>query len=166
MKAININGKIKLYGYLPNVWKNIINFSKSSEKVIKQQGFFDVISPELGINEKYGEIYFDKTNKVFTYPIIESQTIDEIYNQKVAQSESIFMEYRNTLVNSSYENVLRGMVTPEFLELVDKLESVKNRIKDALGYYLNNDMVEELLKFNFNTEEAKLLKEEIESFKL
>ena len=40
MKAININGQIKLYGRLPKSWGNIIGgFNTLSDEEVKEYGF-------------------------------------------------------------------------------------------------------------------------------
>lgn len=78
MKAIIINGNIKTYNVLPKTWKNILNFRKATETMIKLAGFYDVVVPEYDpVIQELGDIYFDETNKVFTYPVVE-KTLPEI----------------------------------------------------------------------------------------
>ena len=46
MKAIEINGEIKIYNELPQSWGGVMgNFSMLSEEEIKEYGFYDVIIP-------------------------------------------------------------------------------------------------------------------------
>jgi hypothetical protein len=61
MKAIEINGTIKVYNPLPNSWKGVMgNFSKLSEEEIKAYGFYDVVVPECNRNsEKLSDIFWD-----------------------------------------------------------------------------------------------------------
>lgn len=47
------------------------------DEIHKQDGFFDLMIPELNENEKLGEVYFDEENQVFTYQKIEL-SVEEI----------------------------------------------------------------------------------------
>ena len=140
MKAININGKIKLYGKLPNVWGNIINFSKSSEEVIKEKGFFDVIQPILTTYQKQGDIFFDDINKIFTYTVIdftqeeierydESKLDNDISAKKEMKYEDdgqrlyrkiknrIRRKLDNSTITLNQFNAIRRTLRPEILPL-------------------------------------------------
>ncbi len=86
MKAIDINGEIKVYNSLPNSWKGVMgNFSKLSDEEIKNYGFYDVIIPEYDIvTQELGNIYFNKN--VFTYSVNEkniSETVEELKARKL-----------------------------------------------------------------------------------
>ena len=86
MKAIDINGEIKVYNSLPNSWKGVMgNFSKLSDEEIKNYGFYDVIIPEYDIvTQELGNIYFNKN--VFTYSVNEkniSETVEELKERKL-----------------------------------------------------------------------------------
>ncbi len=81
MKAIDINGEIKVVNSLPNSWKGVMgNFSKLSDEEIKNYGFYDVIIPEYDIvTQELGNIYFNKN--VFTYSVNEkniTETVEEL----------------------------------------------------------------------------------------
>ena len=83
MKAIQIEGKIKVYNPLPNSWKGVMgNFSKLSDEEIKAYGFYDVVVPEYNRNsEKLSDIFWDADNKVFTYTVSDTewdQTLEEL----------------------------------------------------------------------------------------
>ena len=60
MKAIEINGEIKIYNKLPNSWKGVMgNFSKLSDEEIKEYGFYDVIMPSFDNQiEELGNMFF------------------------------------------------------------------------------------------------------------
>jgi len=88
MKAIEINGTIKVYSKLPNSWKGVMgNFSKLSDEEIKAYGFYDVVTPEYNSNsEKLSDIFWDENNKIFTYTIIDiewPQTIEKFKQTKI-----------------------------------------------------------------------------------
>ena len=83
MKAIQIEGKIKVYNPLPNSWKGVMgNFSKLSDEEIKTYGFYDVVTPDYNSkSQELSDIFWDAGNEVFTYTINEkewSQTLDEL----------------------------------------------------------------------------------------
>ena len=88
MKAIQIDGKIKVYNPLPNSWKGVMgNFSMLSDEEIKAYGFYDVITPDYNSkSQELSDIFWDAGNEVFTYTVNEkewSQTLDELKQLKI-----------------------------------------------------------------------------------
>ena len=74
MKAIEINGNIKTFRRLPNVWEDEsglhLNFRKVDDPT--EFGFYDVVTPQYDkISERLSAIFFDKKKKVFTYKIVK-----------------------------------------------------------------------------------------------
>ena len=71
MKAIEINGTIKVYSKLPNSWKGVMgNFSKLSDEEIKAYGFYDVVTPEYNkTSETLSAVFWNESDKVFTYNV-------------------------------------------------------------------------------------------------
>ena len=72
MKAIEINGNIKTFRRLPNVWENengvYTNFRKIPDP--KQFGFYDVVTPVYDkISQRLSAMFFDAENEVFTYTV-------------------------------------------------------------------------------------------------
>jgi len=95
MKAIEINGQVKVYAQLPKTWNNILNFQKASVEVQQQEGFFDVVRPEYNTEtQRLGEIYFDEVNQVFTYPVndIPQSELDERAEQELNAKDQTFDE--------------------------------------------------------------------------
>jgi hypothetical protein len=91
MKAIEINGIIKVYSKLPNSWKGVMgNFSKLSDEEIKAYGFYDVVIPEYNIrSEKLSDIFWDENNKIFTYTVSDIEYNETIEKFKQAKIENI-----------------------------------------------------------------------------
>jgi hypothetical protein len=88
MKAIDINGEIKIYSQLPKSWGNIIGgFNTLSDEEAKEYGFYDVVSPDYdNAVEILGDIYFDSDNEVFTYSvenIVFNETLSELKESKI-----------------------------------------------------------------------------------
>ena len=88
MKAININGEIKLYSRLPKSWGNIIGgFNTISDSEAESYGFFNVVTPEYNSAiETLGDMFFDTDNNVYTYnvvPLVFDETLDELKETKI-----------------------------------------------------------------------------------
>ena len=71
MKAIEINGNIKTFRRLPNVWEDEnglhLNFRKVADP--KQFGFYDVVTPQYDkVSERLSAMYFDGDK--FTYDVV------------------------------------------------------------------------------------------------
>tara|TARA_R110000803_G_scaffold89970_1_gene157237 strand:- start:412 stop:981 length:570 start_codon:yes stop_codon:yes gene_type:complete len=71
MKAIEINGNIKTFRRLPNVWEDEsglhLNFRKVADPT--EFGFYDVVTPQYDkISERLSAMYFDGDK--FTYDVV------------------------------------------------------------------------------------------------
>ena len=71
MKAIEINGNIKTFRRLPNVWEDEsglhLNFRKVDDPT--EFGFYDVVTPQYDkISERLSAMYFDGDK--FTYDVV------------------------------------------------------------------------------------------------
>jgi HJR/Mrr/RecB family endonuclease len=71
MKAIEINGNIKTFRRLPNVWEDEsglhLNFRKVADPT--EFGFYDVVTPQYDkISERLSAMYFDGDR--FTYDVV------------------------------------------------------------------------------------------------
>lgn len=88
MKAIEINGEIKMFKKLPDVWKDsngvYSNFGKVSNP--EKYGFYDVVTPAYdSVSHQLDNLHFVEGENVFTYDIIEktfSKTLQEFKELK------------------------------------------------------------------------------------
>jgi hypothetical protein len=146
--------------------KVIGGFKYSTDEELYKLGFRDKVEPILGLNQQKGKPYLDAGNDVYTYYVVDIEVnINEIYNNKLNEFSNISDGYRDMLMRSSYENVLKGTVSQEFLDLVAVLETVKTRVKTALSNYLAANDIVALQNFSFITPEAEQLQQAILNFK-
>ena len=91
MKAIEINGEIKLYHELPKSWGGVVgNFSLLSEEEIKSYGFYDVIVPEHNSKiEQLSNIFWDADNEVFTYTVSDREWVQSLEEMKEVKINAI-----------------------------------------------------------------------------
>ena len=68
MKAIEINGQIKIYDRLPKSWGNVLGgFDLLSDDELKNYGFYDVVIPNHDSRiQQLGDLYFDSASETFT----------------------------------------------------------------------------------------------------
>lgn len=88
MKAVEINGNIKVYSKLPKSWNNIIGgFDLLSDSELESYGFYDLISPEFNIKtQELSNIVFDSESNAYKYIINNltwSETLTELKNNKI-----------------------------------------------------------------------------------
>ena len=97
MKAVNNNGKIKVYASVPDSFQSStgvhMNAPKMSEEELKNAGMFDVV-----ISDEYdervhtlGEIYFDSPNTVFKKDLVDktwTETLDELKTKRINHFKS------------------------------------------------------------------------------
>tara|TARA_A100001388_G_C28485645_1_gene364501 strand:+ start:161 stop:628 length:468 start_codon:yes stop_codon:yes gene_type:complete len=103
MKAIEINGEIKVYKRLPNSWKGVMgNFSMLSDEEIKAYGFYDVVTPDYNTkSEKLSDIFWDADQNIFTYNVedrdLSNITIEELKESQIKDlKKSAYIELQKT----------------------------------------------------------------------
>ena len=98
MKAVNNNGKIKVYASVPDSFQSStgvhMNAPKMSAEELKNAGMFDVV-----ISDDYdervhtlGEIYFDSPNTVFKKDLVDkewTETLDELKTRRINHFKSM-----------------------------------------------------------------------------
>ena len=97
MKAVNNNGKIKVYASVPDSFQSPtgvhMNAPKMSQTELQNAGMFDVL-----ISDDYderihtlGEIYFDSPNTVFKKDLVDktwTETLDELKTKRINHFKS------------------------------------------------------------------------------
>ena len=98
MKAVNNNGKIKVYASVPDSYQSStgvhMNAPKMTEEELKNAGMFDVV---IGDNydervHTLGEIYFDSPNTVFKKDLVDktwTETLDELKTKRINHFKSM-----------------------------------------------------------------------------
>lgn len=128
MKAIKINGKIKVYTKLPKNWKNFSGFENASPELLAQEGFFDVVEPTYDQElQRLGEIFFDEMKKVFTYPIVNILQ-KELDDRKSCKLENL----DNQFDQNAAKRLLRKVAEPI---LTDETNLTEQDIEDAKMLY-------------------------------
>ena len=102
MWARKNNGNIDIFNCLPSIWNNYFNFSEGGIEILEGEGFFHLIEPELEANQQYGDIIFDRENKVFKYLVEQipikiptNKQIQSIRQENYKQrSDSYFIAYQ------------------------------------------------------------------------
>ena len=138
MKAIEINGKIKVYNSLPNSWKGVMgNFSKLSDEEIKSYGFYDVVTPDYNSRtQELSNIFWDENNEVFTYTVnnIEfSQTVEELKEMQINDlKKRLNLKLAETdwyILRKAERNIdIPSEITTERNNLFAELETKENEI--------------------------------------
>ena len=129
MKAIDINGNIKVYNQLPSSWQGVIgNFSKLSDEEIKAYGFYDVIIPEFNIRtQELSNLFFDNDLNAFTYVINNktwSETLEELKEQAL---KDLFIQTKTKLSETDWyyiRKLHRNIDVPQ--EVEDKRAIILN----------------------------------------
>ena len=98
MKAVNNNGKIKVYASVPDSFQSStgvhMNAPKMSQTELQNAGMFDVV-----ISNDYdervhtlGEIYFDSPSTVFKKDLVDktwTETLDELKTRRINHFKSM-----------------------------------------------------------------------------
>ena len=149
---------------------NGVIFYENRTDLHKEDGFYEIVRPTLNENQKYGELTVECLNDATmeaVYPVIDipPKTAQELYDAKMQEFEETNRTFIDKIVNANYEDVVLGETTAEFKTLIRQLKEVKKRIKKDLDTFLDNNDIDGLLNFSFNTDEAAYLDKEIKKFK-
>ena len=138
MKAIEINGKIKVYNTLPKSWSNVIGgFHLLSDEQLESYGFYNVVTPEHNQSvEELSEIYFDSDNDVFTYDVSDktwSQTVAELKTRRINNFKSIVnneLQKTDWYIIRSVDNGddVPSIITDERSELRSQADTVESEL--------------------------------------
>jgi len=163
MKAKDLNGKI-VKG-LPKYYKHWAGgFKDEPDSVHEAEGFFEIIFPEFDSDiQERGQIYFDETNKVFTFPVIDKALdIEAIRAQKHEQFTHIVEgEMTDALKVGILGKLAMGEPVPwETKEKITALRERETQVKTLIDSI--TDPVT-LVKFTFDREEIEADKEELKS---
>ena len=98
MKAVNNNGKIKVYASVPNSFQSPtgvhMNALKMSQIELENAGMFDVVI-EGEYDERIhnlGEIYFDSQQRVYKKDLVDktwAESLQELKKQKIKHFKSL-----------------------------------------------------------------------------
>ena len=153
MKAIEINGEIKVYNKLPNSWKGVMgNFSKLSDEEIKAYGFYDVEIPEYNSSiQKLTNLTFNESSKKFIYQV-EDLTWDETLEE--------LKENKKNRLKFNVKNKLRE-TDWYYIRKLQRNIDVPAEIEVERNTLLNQYDIEKE-KINAFTQKAEVIKYELE----
>tara|TARA_R100001463_G_scaffold65177_1_gene118344 strand:+ start:509 stop:967 length:459 start_codon:yes stop_codon:yes gene_type:complete len=138
MKAIEINGTIKVYKKLPNSWKGVMgNFNKLSDEEIKEYGFYNVVTPDYNSKaQKLSDIFWDENNEIFTYTVNDiefSETVEELKEMQINDlKKKLNLKLQETdwyILRKAERNIdIPLEITAERNNLFAELETKENEI--------------------------------------
>ena len=113
MKAIEINGKIKVYNTLPNSWNGtkhyVGGFASLSDEELKAEGFYDVVIPDYNNTvEELSAIYFDSDNEIFTYDVSDKTWSETVAELKAIQIKELNNKAYHLLSKTDWEIIRKA----------------------------------------------------------
>ena len=127
MKAVQINGSIKIYSRTPKTWGNVIGgFNLLSDSDLQSYGFYNVIIPEYNSStQKLSDIEFDSENNVYTYPVENltwTETLSELKQEKISELKN---NYKSKLSETDWYIVRaqEGIAVPQ--DILDAREALR-----------------------------------------
>ena len=162
MKAITINGQIKVYSQLPKTWKNHLNFRQASVELQQQEGFFDVVVPEFNSEVQYlGEIYFDQTNQVFTYPVANRVfDLEELRNERLEHFSHVVDEFAVLIIRCQ---LIHGTTNQALNDAIDQTRSMQANTVAAIN---SIQTTQEMLAFQIRSEDIEYYKSLFAPFRM
>ena len=154
MKAIEINGQIKIYNQLPSTWGNIMGgFNLLSDNELKNYGFYDVVIPNYDSRiQELGDLYFDSASETFTKDVSDktwTQTLEELKEEqinffKVNTSLKLGLTDWYVIRNQEIGTAIPSDITSARQALRDQADTVESEInalttkKAVMSYHFPN----------------------------
>ena len=154
MRAIEINGEIKLFSTLPSTWNGkkhyMGGFASSPVEVLEEEGFFEVVDPQYDpATEELGDLYLED-NKYY-YTVIQKtfdQTLAELKERRI-----------NNLKNNT--NIKLAKTDWYYIRKLDRNIDVPQEVENERAIILNNYNDHETAINNL-TKKADVVKYEFE----
>tara|TARA_R100000742_G_C4255432_1_gene73383 strand:- start:543 stop:1004 length:462 start_codon:yes stop_codon:yes gene_type:complete len=153
MKAIEINGEIKVYNELPGSWKGVMgNFSKLSEEEIKAYGFYDVVMPDFDNQlEELGNIFFNESIDAYTYPVNEKNILETLDQLKENKKNQLKFNINNKLKETDWYYIRK---LQRNIDIPAEIEAERNTTLDE--YDIKKEEINAL------TQKTEVIKYELE----
>jgi len=153
MKAIDINGNIKIYNQLPKTWGNVIGgFDLLDESEIQKAGFYDLVEPEHTPSiHNLINLHFDSENNVFTYDVENKTFTETVAELKEAKIEQLKI-YTNRELEKTDWYVIRK---------AERDIAIPQEVQDSRAALLNNHDTK-LAEINALTTKASIITHEFE----
>lgn len=101
MKAINIDGTIKIYSNLKS-YGGALGLQYSSDSDLQALGFYDIVKPSTNPSQELGAIEWDADNSVFTYPVVNKTYSETVAKLKTKKIENLKYIYNNKLAKTDW----------------------------------------------------------------
>lgn len=158
MKAININGTIKLFNQLPKYWNKTDNFRAATIEMQRLFGFFDVVDPVYDPDiEELGDLTFDAENSVFIRIIITKvlPELDTLKSIKIAELKNAvkdlyssiqwYLEMKRTENESVPQAVIDKvkLIKTKYEQLKDQINALETKV-EVIKFQLPFDAIQNL----------------------
>lgn len=159
--------KEKFYINVPKAIQGIgAGLQKLSNEQLIELGAKEIVEPILEKYQTKGTPYYDDSDNKIKFNVVEKfNSTQEIYDYLTNEMNAAFSEFELDLskVSAPY-NILNNH--PQGLkDLTQMLLSEKARIKSELETALENEDLETLKAYSFNTEQNEQLKQAINQFR-
>jgi len=136
MKAKEENGIIKVYAELPTAYGNVLNGYELMTDKHEEDGFLEVVRPELRANEKLGQIF--RKDNYYTYMIeIMPIQVEQTTEQSLSTLELMKTEYSQKISDiigmkeAIEKNIIDGEPIPQ--DIIDERNRLKQEYYDRLN---------------------------------
>lgn len=95
MKGLQLeNGTIKTFSRVPKSFGKVVGgFNSLTSSELEAYGFYNIVTPATTASQELGDIAWDSSNSVFTYPVENktfSESLAEMKAQKVTDLKFIY----------------------------------------------------------------------------
>jgi len=163
MKAIDINGEIRVFAELPVDWKHYLNFREAPVELLEQEGFYDFVEPAFDpLLQSLGDLFFNKSNKVFTCMVLDKvlPSLEEAKTLKINELKKAVKGLYATV--QWLVEAYRIEETPLPANIWDKIRLIKSRYDQAKSQVNALTSVTDILKWQIPYEAINHLLNELE----
>ena len=150
MKAIEINGNIKTFRRLPNVWEDEnglhLNFKKVSDPT--KYGFYDVVTPQYdSVTQYLSNLHFD--GEAFTYDVLDKEFSQDLDTYKAGKKQEVKTMANRLLQPTDWYGIrlaIKGIEIPQ--DVTDARDEILKKSDIAEVEIDNLTTIAEVLKYN------------------
>lgn len=150
MKAIEINGNIKTFRRLPNVWEDANGLHTNFKKVADptQYGFYDVVMPSYdSVTQQISNLHFD--GEVFTYDVTDKEFGQDLDTYKANKITEVKNKAGELLKSTDWHVVRlaeRAIEIPQ--DIKDERQAILDKADVAELEIAALETIAEVIKYN------------------
>lgn len=162
------NGQIGFPQLLPNKYGNVIGgFDKLSNSKLKDYGFYPYVEPVFDpFSQELAELVFNQSSQTVTRNVVAKvYDIEQMRVNKLASFEQFSKGFRNEITEMFAEEILLNELPVGVVSLLQVLKQRKVEVIAEINGFADNQDIDSLINYKFESDEVQQFRAALASFK-